>query len=300
MRMLVLGVNGMLGHRVARTLRDEVEVWGTTRSGLSVPEAEILAPGRHVIGVSSTEFGSVESALTRVKPDVVVNCIGIVKQRSAAKDAVPSIEVNALFPHKLAAACSQAGARVIHLSTDCVFTGAKGMYAEDDTPDARDLYGRSKLLGELDEPGCLTIRTSIIGWQLTEFGGLLEWYAAHRGTTINGYRHVFFSGLSTESLARLIGEVALGHPELEGVYQVSAERIDKFSLLTRLDELLGWNTRIEPVDEPAMDRSLDSSRFRAEAGWAPPSWDDMLGELAADREWYERLGVGLPLAGGGN
>jgi dTDP-4-dehydrorhamnose reductase len=292
MRVLVLGVNGMLGHRVARVLGDDVEVWGTSRVALPVPAGAVLDPARHILGVSASDFGTVEDALHRVDPDVVINCIGIVKQRSASKSAVPSIEINALFPHKLARLCGDTGARAVHLSTDCVFTGAKGMYRESDVPDASDMYGRSKLLGELSEPGSVTLRTSIIGWQLSEFGGLLDWYASHRGETINGYRNVFFSGLSTESLARLISRIIFEHPDLNGLYHVSADRIDKYSLLSRLDGLLGWNTEIIPVDEPVMDRSLDSTRFRETIGWAPPSWDDMLGELAADRAWYERLGLG--------
>jgi dTDP-4-dehydrorhamnose reductase len=288
MRVLVLGVNGMLGHRVARTLGGEIEVWGTTRD-TALPADGIIDPARHLAGVSAAHFPTVTRALARARPDVVVNCVGIVKQRSAAKSAVPSIEVNSLFPHRLAAACADTGTRVIHLSTDCVFTGSRGMYTEADTPDASDLYGRSKLLGELTEPGCLTMRTSIVGWQLSEFTGLLDWYAAHRGTSIDGYRRVFFSGLTTEALARLIGDVILNHPDLEGMYHVSVDRIDKLSLLTRLDALLGWNTRITPVDEPVMDRSLDSSRFRAAAGWEPPSWDELLAGLAADRSWYDAL-----------
>ncbi|HEX9092360.1 MAG TPA: SDR family oxidoreductase [Coriobacteriia bacterium] len=289
MRLLVLGVNGMLGHRLARSLADRVEVWGTSRGPMRVPEGSVLDPSRHLTGVSATDFPTVADALARSAPEVVVNCIGVVKQRSAAKNAVPSIEINSLFPHRLAAACCDAGVRLIHLSTDCVFSGAKGMYGESDVPDAEDLYGRSKLLGELTESGCLTLRTSMIGWQLTQHTGLLGWFAANRGGNISGYRNVFFSGLSTESLANLIGDLAVGEGPTEGLYHVSGERIDKNSLLARLDALLGWGTNITGVDEPALDRSLDSSRFRAATGWMPPSWDEMLAGLAADRAWYDAL-----------
>lgn len=289
MRILILGVNGMLGHRLARTLNSDFDfqVWGTSRSPLALPEGAVIEPDRHIVGVSALEFETVREVLRRVRPDAVVNCIGIVKQRAESKSAVPSIEINSLFPHRLAMECGDLGIRVIHLSTDCVFTGQKGAYTESDVPDARDMYGRSKLLGELEESGCLTMRTSIIGWALSDFTGLLDWYASNRGSTINGYRNVRFSGLSTESLSRVIGRVIADHPALHGVYQVSADSIDKYSLLKRLDELLGWGTEIVPVDEPVMDRSLDSSRFRQDAAWEPPSWDEMLNELAKDRLWYE-------------
>jgi dTDP-4-dehydrorhamnose reductase len=220
---------------------------------------------------------------------VVVNAVGIVKQRKDAKAAIPSINVNALLPHVLAEHCSDIGARLIHFSTDCVFSGNRGAYTEADNPDPVDLYGRSKLLGELDGPGCLTLRSSIIGWELENRSGLLEWFVAQRGLTIDGYRKAIYTGLSTAAMAEVVGRMIREQPELSGVYHVASAPINKFDLLVNLAKQLRWrDILIQPEDQFQCDRSLIGSRFEALTGWRPPSWQEMTAGLAAEWPKYEK------------
>ena len=218
---------------------------------------------------------------------MVVNCIGVIKQLPGAHDPIVSIGINSLFPHRLRALCHAAGARLIHVSTDCVFSGRKGMYAEADPSDAEDLYGRSKFLGEVGGEGAVTLRTSIIGRELSGTSGLVEWFLAQRGGKAEGYSRAIFSGLTSIALARVILDVAASHPELSGVYHVSVDPISKLDLLRLLNDAFDARVEIAPNDRVAIDRSLDSSRFRAATGFTPPSWPDLVREMAEDAKPYD-------------
>lgn len=224
-----------------------------------------------------------------VTPDVVINCIGAVKQVPAAQDPIHAIRINSLFPHEVASTCAASGARFIHVSTDCVFSGATGMYSEADRPDAEDLYGRAKLLGEVTEPH-LTLRTSIIGRELMGQHGLLEWFLSQE-EAVRGYRLAFFSGLTTLALARVLDSVINDHPRLAGLFHVAAARIDKFSLLEMLNGAFMKGLAIIPDDEVAIDRSLDGGRFERLTGIAVPSWEQMITEMADDSTelGYEKI-----------
>jgi len=291
MRLLVLGAAGMLGHRICRLLIERFEIWGTFHNhDMDYRRYGILSPECSIAGVDAQDFSTVSSAIEKVKPDAIVNCIGIVKQRDESKQAIPSIHVNALFPHQLADLCVERGVRMVQISTDCVFSGSRGNYSEIDVPDPVDLYGRTKLLGELNQPGCLTLRTSIIGWQLNTFSGLLSWFALQRNKHIKGYRKAVYSGFSTAVLAQLIGDILQTRPDLNGIYQVASEPISKFDLLVMLRNILGWNDIvIDPDDQFFCDRSLSGSRFAIATGWRPPSWESMLQGLAFEWPQYEHL-----------
>jgi dTDP-4-dehydrorhamnose reductase len=252
---------------------------------------EVLDPVRIVPGVRAEEPRTIARALDETRPDAVVNCIGIVKQ--AVDDPEPAIRINALFPHRLAAACRERGARLIHVSTDCVFSGEKGGYVESDLPDPVDTYGRSKLLGEPATPGALTIRTSMIGRELATSHGLLEWFLAQSGGSVRGFRRAVFSGPTTPVLSRAIADVIERHSELDGLYHLSAEPISKHDLLVKLRDAFALDVEIEPDDSVVIDRSLDSSRFREAAGWQPPTWLEMVAELAASADDYTHLRQGL-------
>ena len=290
MKILVLGGNGMLGHRAARLLSERHEVVATLRcpdaaAAALAPRAEMVA------GVSAEASASVVDVMSRVRPDAVVNCVGIVKQRPESHESLPSIRVNALFPHELARLCHVAGARFVHISTDCVFTGAKGGYTEDDTPDASDLYGRTKLLGEVvDVPGAVTVRTSLVGWEIGRGSGILEWFATRRGLGCPGFARAVFSGLASSDLVDVIERLCTTWSDVDGLWHVSAEPISKLDLLTSLRRELDWDIDIQPADEPVLDRSLDSTRFRARTGWSPRPWDEAVARLAAERATYEGLG----------
>ncbi len=282
-RILVVGATGMLGHEALRVLAPDFEVWGACRDRRSIADLGVPA-GRIVEGFDAADTASAAALFERVRPDLVLNAVGIVKQLDAARAAIPSITVNSLWPHVLADACSAHGARMVHVSTDCVFSGARGGYTEDDVPDARDLYGRSKLLGEVaDRDNVVTLRTSIIGWQIGEPTALAGWFAAHRHEPLKGFTRAVFSGLTTDAFTAVVRDVILPDVSLHGLWHLSAAPIDKYTLLTELAGHLGWEVRLDPVDQPAIDRSLDSTRFRERTGWAPPGWDAMLADLAA--EW---------------
>jgi dTDP-4-dehydrorhamnose reductase len=213
------------------------------------------------------------------RPQVVINAAGVVKQRVAAADPVESIEVNSLFPHRLAASCRQAGARLVHISTDCVFSGNRGNYREADSPDPVDLYGRTKLLGEVTSDGCLTIRTSIIGLELAHYSGLIEWFL-RQTETVRGYRQALWNGLTTIELARVIDKL-VKRKDLDGVWHVSAEPISKYQLLSDLAAHLKVRTAVVPDDTVVIDRTLNSERFRKALPYTPPAWGQMLRELAS-------------------
>lgn len=278
-RVLVLGGTGMLGHAAVGVFAEAFEVVATAR--------DATAGRRHGLPGEWLAFDALHddprALLQRVRPDAVLNAIGLVKQLPAGQSPEPAIRLNALLPHQLAAACAEAGARLVHVSTDCVFSGelpAPARYREDDVPDARDVYGRSKLLGEVRDPPALTLRTSIIGRQLTRASGLLEWFAGRAGERVDGYRRARFSGLTTPELARVIRRVLLEYPRLSGVWHVAGEPIDKYTLLLGLRDVLGVDCEIVPRDEPVINRALDATRFDMATGYRPPAWAQMLREFA--------------------
>jgi dTDP-4-dehydrorhamnose reductase len=267
-----------------------LEAWATVRGPeLAGPAARIIDPARVVTEVTAGDLGSIERALEESGADAVVNCIGVIKQSSAAQDPIPSIAVNSLFPQQVAALCRERGVRMVHISTDCVFAGTKGLYTEDDPSDARDLYGRSKFLGEVDGPGALTVRTSIIGRELGSSFGLVEWFLAEAGGSVRGFEKAIFSGFTTRALSQVLIGILTEHPELEGLWQVSAEPIDKLRLLQLVRDAYGVEVEIVPDTEVQVDRSLDSSRFRAATEWSPPGWEQMIDQMAADPTPYEEI-----------
>src|SRR5262249_28711798 len=220
---------------------------------------------------------------------VVVNCIGIVKQRQAAEDPISSIAVNAFFPHKLAALCKLAQARLVHISTDCVFSGRKGHYVETDFADAEDLYGRSKLLVEVESESCLTLRTSMIGHELETTHGLLEWFLSQAGGTVPGYKRAVFSGFTTTALANIIANVITNYPQLQGLWHVASEPIDKFNLLSLIKQIYHLNVNIVLDETVNIDRSLNGQRFASQTAFTPPSWPSMIEDMHGESISYLRV-----------
>ena len=277
MKVLVLGVSGMLGNAVFRYFSETTddEVFGSARSSAVRHAFAPALADRVIVGIDVENPDSLALLFATVKPDVVINCIGLIKQLAEADDPLSAIPINALLPHRLARLCDVAGARLVHMSTDCVFAGTKGMYTEADMSDAKDLYGRSKYLGEVDYPHAITLRTSIIGHELSGAHSLVGWFLAQQGS-VKGFRCAIFSGLPTVELARVIRDHVLPHPELHGLYHVSAEPINKFDLLTLVAQAYGKTTTITPDDKLAMDRSLDSSRFREATGYQPEPWPELV------------------------
>lgn len=289
-RVLVIGGAGMLGHKLIQTLSPTFDVHTMVRSWHPVYDRYgIFDPQRTISGTDISDFDAIVSILGRLQPQVVVNCVGVIKQLPTAKDPIVSITVNSLFPHRMAALCKATGSRFIHISTDCVFDGAKGNYTEDDPSNATDLYGRSKHLGEVSGEGSLTIRTSIIGRELKTTSGLVEWFLSQRGKQIKGFTKAIFSGLTTQGLSRIIASIINDHPQLSGLYQVSTDPIDKFDLLSRIGKAMNVAVDIRPDNDFTIDRSLNSQRFRSQTLIEIPGWDTLIADMAADTTPYERL-----------
>jgi dTDP-4-dehydrorhamnose reductase len=278
--VLVLGASGMLGNAVLRVMADSpgYQVTGTVRSARSVALFPCDLQHNIAVGTDVENFDSVVSLFAKLRPEVVINCIGLVKQLSEADDPLVALPINALFPHRLARLCAATGARLVHLSTDCVFSGSKGMYLETDLSDAKDLYGRSKYLGEVDYPNAITLRTSIIGHELDGARSLIGWFLSQNGP-VKGYRRAVFSGLPTVVVARVIRDYVIPRPDLHGLFHLSAEAISKYDLLKLVASIYDKNIDIVADDQLAIDRSLDSSRFRNETGFQPAPWPELIKDM---------------------
>jgi len=277
MRLLVLGASGMLGSSVLRYLvqTEGITVYGTVRTEAARGVVPRPFQDRVLPPVDVLDSEALELLLDKIRPHVVINCIGVVKQLSESADALISIPVNSLLPHRLAKTCRDHHCRLVHFGTDCVFAGGQGQYREDDVPDARDLYGRSKLLGEVDYPNAITLRTSIIGHELQGNRSLIDWFLSQSGT-VRGFTRAVFSGLPTVEVARIIREFVLPRPDLHGLYHLSADPIAKYDLLRLVAEAYGKEVDLVEDDSVVIDRSLDSTRFRDATGFAPEPWPELV------------------------
>lgn len=267
----------MIGSTVLRVLsaKHDWEVFGTVRDG-SVGRFFSAAIGKRLrVGVDVEHQDSLVRILDQIRPNVVVNCAGLTKHKPEADDPLVSLPINALMPHRLAALCNLVGARLIHVSTDCVFSGNKGGYIEDDFADARDVYGKSKALGEVHYQHTITLRTSTIGHELQSQHGLLDWFLSQEGRC-KGYTRAVFSGLPTVVFAQVVRDVVIPHIELSGLYHIAAKPIAKFDLLKLVAQEYGKSIEIVPDDDLRIDRSLDATRFQLATGYVAPDWPDLI------------------------
>lgn len=285
MKILILGVTGMLGSAVFRAFSADAEheTWGTVRSGAALRNFPQQSQEHLLCGVDVLDQDALVAVLAKVRPDVVINCVGLIKQLADAKDPLTALPINAMLPHRLARLCDLSGARLIHISTDCVFSGRKGSYLESDLSDAEDLYGKSKYIGELhDLPNAITLRTSIIGHELNSSYSLVDWFLSQEGR-VRGFSKAIFSGLPTVELARLMKDFVIPHPQLNGLYHVAAKPIDKFRLLSLVAAQYGKAIDIRPDDALAIDRSLDGSRFREATGYVAAEWPELIRRMYEQR-----------------
>lgn len=289
MRILILGGSGMLGHRLWINLRAQHETWVTVRGSASVFPNVPEFPRQYVReNVDALNFDQVTRSLASIQPDLVINCIGLIKQMGhLARDPLISISLNATLPHRISMICRVAKIRMIHISTDCVFSGKKGKYNETDPSDAEDLYGRTKFLGEVAYPHTVTLRTSIIGRELKNKLGLIEWFLSQKNnSTINGFRNAIYTGFTTDEISRVIMKYVIPYPDLTGMYHVSSNPISKFDLLNLTNQAFDRKVSILPQDEFFCDRSMESFRFRNATGYQPPSWEEMIQEMADNSILY--------------
>jgi dTDP-4-dehydrorhamnose reductase len=279
-KILILGATGMLGNTLYRYFRDQTsyKILGASRNSIVAQTMYQTDSAKLLSGIDVENIDALTQLLNKHRPDIVINCVGIIKQRDDADDPLAALPINALLPHRLGQLCGLLGARLIHISTDCVFSGKKGMYSEEDIPDAYDLYGRSKLLGEVSAPHAITIRTSLIGHELYSNKSLVNWFLSQT-ETVRGYRRAVFSGFPTVEIARIIDQYIIPNASLNGLTQISADPIDKYTLLNLIKEIYGKAIEIQPDDSIVIDRSLDSSRFRKLTGYQAPSWEEMISAM---------------------
>ena len=285
MKVLILGATGMLGYSLFSNLNEHasLSVFGTVRSIAGKESFFCNIEQQLITGVDAYDISSVELAIETVAPDVVINCVGLIKQHGISKQHIDAVKINALLPHELANICDQFNAKLVHFSTDCVFTGDVGLYNEDSLPDACDLYGKSKCLGEVGYGKHLTLRTSIIGHELTSAVSLVDWFLS-QGESTKGFSKAVFSGLPTCYIAKLLVEYILPNPEVTGLLHLSVDPIDKFTLLKLIAEQYQKQIIIAESQELVIDRSLNSDKFRQLTQFSPPAWSKLVEYMHTDYE----------------
>ena len=276
-RILILGASGMLGSSLFRALSTDprFDVFGSLRDHSFKQYFESALRHSLIPGIDMRDEIGLLNLLKSIKPDLLINCVGIIKQRANAKDHIENISINSLLPHRLALFCNETNTRLIHFSTDCVFSGTSGYYYEHDFADASDLYGRSKFLGEVIAPNCITLRTSIIGHELNSNKSLIDWFLS-QSNEVKGFSRAIFSGIPTIEISRIISEFIIPNPDLHGLYHLSSEPINKYELLVLVAKIYGVTTKIVIEDEVVIDRSLNSDRFRSLTGFQPKAWPELV------------------------
>ena len=279
-KILVLGGTGMLGHVLWEHLSQRFpDTYTTIRKGKRDYGYDRLYENDQVIDhIDAMDFRMLEGALRAIKPDFILNCIGITKRREEPQNPIPSIIMNALLPHKLAILAADLKAKLIHFSTDCVFDGRTGRYSDDASPNATDIYGRTKALGEITDNNALTLRSSFIGKELRDGTELLEWFLS-QADVVRGFKNAIYTGLTTLELCRVVEKLLLNYPDASGLYNVSSDPITKFDLLKLSGEKMHRNVTVIPDESFYCDRSLHSERFRKDFGYTPPAWTKMVEEL---------------------
>jgi dTDP-4-dehydrorhamnose reductase len=290
MKILILGGGGMLGHKLVQKLKEEFEIYATFREGFDkYRHLSVFAGSKIIPQINVENIDLLFGAIKNLKPDVIINAVGIIKQLPDVRNIVKTIAINSLLPHQLAGFTTENKIRLINISTDCVFNGKKGDYNENDFPDAEDLYGKSKILGEVIAENCITLRTSIIGRELFTNHSLVEWFLSNRGKKIPGYVNAIYTGFPTIVLADILKMIIKDHPDLSGLFHVSSNKISKFDLLTLINNEFKANVEIEPFEEFYVDRSLDSTKFGKITEYQPPDWDKMIEMMAEDCKIYDIL-----------
>jgi dTDP-4-dehydrorhamnose reductase len=290
-KIVVIGGTGMLGHKIFQKLAAAFpDTICTIRQSIEdepIARIPLFQSGRTIGGVDAIHFEQLSSLLRSIRPDFIINCIGVIKQRPDASSCIPVIALNSLLPHQLTDLCSEWNGHLIHFSTDCVFSGRRGMYKESDSSDAQDLYGRSKFLGETVAENALTLRTSIIGRELARHRSLLDWFLSNVRGEVHGYRKSIYSGVTTNHLAEIVLDIVLNHPHLNGLFQVASQPISKYELLLLLKDAYALDVTICPVNGEEADRSMDGSKLRAAIGYACPPWRTLVEQLAQDPTPYD-------------
>ena len=288
MKVLIIGGGGMLGHKLVQILNDKFEVYTTIKGKFSDYKNFLPFPKKHTFeNVNVEDIESVKRIIEQIKPDVVFNAVGLIKQLPSSKNVIKTLSINSIFPHQLNELAEEFQFRLLTVSTDCVFNGEKGNYKETDISDAFDLYGKSKNLGEVTGDNCLTLRTSIIGRELKTSHSLVEWFLSNRGKKVKGFVNAIYTGFPTIVLSHIVADLIKNYPKLNGLYHISSEPINKFKLLQLINIAYEANIEIELSEDFVIDRSLDSTKFRGATGFKPLEWKQMIELMANDRTFYQ-------------
>ena len=284
MKVLILGSSGMLGHTLVRYLisQSNLDVGFTLRNNHQLEIFKSIFDVKSSYIFDANYIENFENIILDFKPDLCINCIGIIKKKFGTNDNIQNIKINSLLPHYLDNICLRHNCRFLHISTDCVFSGKKGNYSEVDIPDPIDLYGRSKLLGEVLNNNSATIRTSIIGHEHFTRNGLLEWLLSSK-KDVDGYKNAIFSGLTTLELSKIIHRYFIQRNDLRGLFHVSSNSISKNDLLLLIKDIYKLKININEEFKNQINRSLCSSKFEQVSGYKPKRWDDLLEELKSFR-----------------
>lgn len=291
MRLLILGVSGLIGHNLYQELSSDFEVFGTLHRSKNQYRNIAMFSGNNVVeNVDVSKFEMLKGLLNAINPEVIINCVGITKRKIDNNSPSEPIYVNALFPHLLSSWANENNKRIIHFSTDCVFDGKIGNYNEDSITTAEDLYGRTKALGEINYKHTLTIRSSFIGLELFDRTELLDWFLAQEGKQIKGFKNTFYSGVSTKFMAKLVKDIIQKFPDLSGIYHLAPEKpVSKFELLSIAKEVFKVNVDIVPDVLHVHTPTLDATKLRNKINFIVPSWNEMLNELALNKDLYLNL-----------
>lgn len=266
----------MVGNAIFQFLKDfsGFDVYGTVRFNLNNKKEKNI-----FYNFCANDLENLSQVLSKLKPDVVINCIGIIKQLNGKQNnSINQIKINSLFPHKLAFYVTKSGGRLIHISSDCVFSGFKGNYLESDLADATDLYGITKFLGELKYKNTITLRTSIIGHERQSNLSLVNWFLA-QSEEVDGFKNAIFSGLTALELAKILLKLVIPRPDLHGLYHIASKPISKLDLLKILAKTYQKKIKINPVNLPIINRSLNGESFIKDTGYKAKSWKKMINEM---------------------
>jgi len=286
MRILILGIDGMIGHKIAQSLSQDYEVIGSTRKDVNHQKIGLnnclLYKKDFIIDDQNVFFN-------KISPDVIINCIGITTRRGISRNMSNTDFINSRFPHKISEWVSIKNRRLIHFSTDCVFSGKKGDYLDDDKPDANDIYGMSKAKGEIDNNSSLTLRCSMIGREIYNHTELFEWLYSMKNKDIEGYANVIYSGVTTFWMGDVIKKILKNNISLSGIYNISSEPISKYHLLLKLSDAFKLNVNVSANLNIKSNKVLNSKKFAEITGIIPPNWDDLIPYFKNDCEKFTHI-----------
>ena len=285
MRILILGGNGMIGHKVYQVLSSYFpDTWILIRRKfIDFLQKDIFVKEKVIEDFDLNDLNKLNSLLNSLNPDIIINAAGITIRRGVNEFKSQTIILNSVLPHFLGEWIQgKFGKRFIHFSTDCVFSGKNGPYYDNSIPDSTDIYGKTKSLGEVNLSQTLTLRGSMIGRELDYQTELLEWFLSQKGKTIKGFNNVFYSGITTIRMAKLILKIIINFPNLTGVYNVSSKKISKFELLTLFNDFFHSNVKIHKDETYTSRKELISNIFFYEINEIIPSWDELIIELYED------------------